>query len=81
MRSQIVTSNYEKQRSEVKGERVEPISALIPHERIERAILLVRGQKVILDKDLAALYGVATKVLVQAVKRNINRFPADFYCS
>jgi len=57
---------------------VEPISALIPHERIERAILLVRGQKVILDKDLAALYGVATKVLVQAVKRNINRFPADF---
>ncbi len=43
-----------------------------------RSILLIRGQKVILDRDLAALYGVATKALVQAVKRNSARFPADF---
>ena len=52
--------------------------SLIPVERIEKAILLLRGQKVMLDADLAALYGVETKVLVRAVKRNINRFPADF---
>jgi hypothetical protein len=47
-------------------------------ERIERAILLIRGEKVMLDADLAALYGVATRVLVQAVKRNADRFPPDF---
>jgi hypothetical protein len=41
-------------------------------------ICTIRGQKVLLDSDLAALYGVATKVLVQAVKRNLQRFPADF---
>ena len=52
--------------------------AIIPHERIERAILLIRGEKVILDADLAGLYGVQTRVLVQAVKRNIGRFPPDF---
>ena len=50
----------------------------VPIERIERLILLIRGQKVMLDADLAALYGVETKVLVQAVKRNISRFPDDF---
>jgi len=43
----------------------------IPAERIETAILLIRGQKVMLDRDLAELYGVATKVLKQAVRRNI----------
>jgi hypothetical protein len=53
-------------------------SILIPAERIERSILVVRGQKVLLDFDLAALYGVPTKALVQAVKRNQRRFPADF---
>ncbi len=53
-------------------------SLAIPHERIERRILLIRGQKVMLDADLAELYGVETKVLNQAVKRNIDRFPADF---
>ena len=47
-------------------------------ERIERAILLLRGQKVILDSDLAALYGVETRVLKQAVRRNRKRFPSDF---
>ena len=52
--------------------------SLIPVDRIEKAILLIRGQKVMLDADLAALYGVETRVLVQAVKRNIERFPEDF---
>ena len=47
-------------------------------ERIERSILLIRGQKVMLDNDLASLYGVETKRLVEAVKRNIERFPDDF---
>ncbi|HEY7215757.1 MAG TPA: ORF6N domain-containing protein [Thermoanaerobaculia bacterium] len=47
-------------------------------ERIDRAILLLRDEKVMLDKDIAALYGVPTKVLIQAVKRNLERFPRDF---
>jgi hypothetical protein len=46
--------------------------------RVLKAIVLVRGQKVILDADLASLYGVSTKALVQAVKRNRGRFPKDF---
>ncbi len=54
------------------------MSNLVPVERIERRIYLIRGQKVMLDRDLAELYGVATKALKQAVKRNIRRFPADF---
>ena len=52
--------------------------SLIPADRIEKAILLIRQQKVMLDADLAALYGVETKALVQAVKRNVERFPEDF---
>jgi phage regulator Rha-like protein len=52
--------------------------AVIPVERIERAILSIRGEKVMLDNDLAELYGVGTKVLNQAVKRNAIRFPPDF---
>ncbi len=51
---------------------------LIPAERIERRILLVRGQKVLLDFQLAELYEVPTKALNQAVKRNLERFPEDF---
>jgi hypothetical protein len=51
--------------------------AVVP-ARIERTILLVRGEKVILDAEIAALYGVPTKVLVQALKRNAERFPSDF---
>jgi hypothetical protein len=51
---------------------------LIPTERIEKCILLLRGQRVILDKDLAALYGVSTKNLNKAVSRNLDRFPDDF---
>jgi len=50
----------------------------VPLRRIEQAILLVRGQRVMLDADLAALYGVETKALVRAVKRNADRFPEDF---
>lgn len=50
----------------------------IPIERIEQAILLIRGQKVMLDADLAVLYSVPTKALNQAVKRNERRFPRDF---
>jgi len=51
---------------------------MVPVSRIENAIFLIRDEKVMLDQDLAAMYGVETKVLVQAVKRNINRFPEDF---
>lgn len=51
---------------------------IIPMERIENKIFLIRGQKVMLDRDLAELYGVETKVLNQAVKRNISRFPEEF---
>ena len=51
---------------------------VVPMERISQAILLIRGHKVMLDSDLAELYGVATKVLIQAVKRNGDRFPEDF---
>lgn len=51
---------------------------IIPRERIERDIYLLRGHKVMLSPDLAALYGVRTKVLVQAVTRNLDRFPSDF---
>lgn len=53
-------------------------SAVIPMERIERMILLIRGQKVMLDSDLADLYGVRTKRLNEQVKRNAHRFPPDF---
>ncbi|QDU27956.1 ORF6N domain protein [Anatilimnocola aggregata] len=51
---------------------------LLLRQRIERVILVIRGEKVILDKDLAELYEVPTKVLNQAVRRNMARFPDDF---
>lgn len=51
---------------------------LIPAEKITQSILFIRDQKVMLDRDLAAMYGVSTKVLLQAVKRNMQRFPKDF---
>jgi hypothetical protein len=53
-------------------------SVIIPAERIQRCIYLIRGRKVLLDEDLAGLYGVETRVLNQAVSRNMERFPADF---
>lgn len=52
--------------------------ALVPCEVIENRIFLIRGQKVMIDRDLAELYGVKTMVLNQAVKRNLMRFPSDF---
>ncbi len=52
--------------------------ATVPVERITQSILLIRGQKVMLDADLAELYGVETKMLNRAVKRNQDRFPGDF---
>lgn len=50
-------------------------NAIVPLERIERAILVLRGHKVMLDADLALLYDVEIKALNRAVKRNIERFP------
>jgi len=58
--------------------RVATRNTVIPAERITQAILLIRGRKVMLDSDLAGLYGVQTKALNQAVRRNADRFPADF---
>ncbi|MFZ3065306.1 MAG: ORF6N domain-containing protein [Nitrospirota bacterium] len=52
--------------------------SLIPQQIIENKILFIRGKKVMLDRDLAMLYGVETRVLNQAVRRNKNRFPEDF---
>lgn len=54
------------------------IASVIPDQRIERAILLIRGLKVMLDKDLAMLYEVSTSQLNKAVTRNQERFPPDF---
>ena len=53
-------------------------NSVISAETIQKAIYLVRGQKVMLDRDLAAMYGVPTKALKQAVRRKATRFPADF---
>jgi len=50
----------------------------VPLERVEQRILFIRGQKVILDSDLAELYGVETKALTRQVRRNPQRFPSDF---
>jgi hypothetical protein len=51
---------------------------IVPYQAIERRILRVRGQKVMLDADLAALYGATTGRLNEQVRRNVERFPADF---
>ena len=55
-----------------------PLKAVIADEAIINKIYLIRGKKVMLDKDLSEMYGVETKALNQAVKRNIERFPKDF---
>ena len=60
------------------GGKMSPRDLIVKVERIEKAILQVRGLKVMLDRDLAELYGVETRVLNQAVRRNAERFPADF---
>lgn len=54
------------------------ISVLVPIEKIEKKIFLIRGKSVMLDSDLAILYGVSTKRLNEQVKRNKKRFPEDF---
>ena len=54
------------------------MTKILPSERIERSILLIRGHKVMLDADLAVLYGVSTKRLNEQVRRNRSRFPDDF---
>jgi hypothetical protein len=54
------------------------IKSVLPVSRIENSIFMIRSEKVILDHDLAAMYGVQTRALVQAVKRNLDRFPEDF---
>jgi len=54
------------------------MTTLVPTELIESKIYLIRGIKMMLDRDLAELYGVETRSLIQAVKRNIERFPSDF---
>ena len=55
-----------------------PLALRVPVEMIERRIYLIRGHKVMIDRDLADLYGVQTRALNQAVRRNIKRFPNDF---
>ncbi|HXI71053.1 MAG TPA: ORF6N domain-containing protein [Verrucomicrobiae bacterium] len=54
------------------------VAELIPIERIQNFIFLIRGEKVMLDSNLAVLYGVETRLLIQTVKRNADRFPDDF---
>ena len=53
-------------------------AAIVLAERVAQSILLIRGHRVILDAELATMYGVTTKALNQAVKRNLSRFPDDF---
>ncbi len=57
---------------------MESTQFIIPVERIQQSILFIRGEKVMLDADLAVLYGVTTKRLNEQVKRNRDRFPEDF---
>lgn len=61
-----------------KKQKTEAQTSLVPVEIIERHIYLIRGQKVMLDSDLAEIYGVTTKRLNEQVRRNIDRFPEDF---
>ena len=62
----------------VNGELVTNRDQLVGVDNIEPLIKIIRGQQVMLDKDLPTLYGVETRTLSQAVKRNIQRFPSDF---
>jgi hypothetical protein len=56
----------------------QPDTAITPTERISRSVIHLRGERVILDRELAAIYGVSTKRLNEQVRRNIERFPPDF---
>jgi phage regulator Rha-like protein len=62
----------------MKRSSVADSKAIVPIERIERMIVVIRGQKVMIDSDLAELYGVETRILNRAVSRNKDRFPEDF---
>ena len=62
----------------MKKQVVPKSSSLLPVEIIQSKIYLIRGQKVMLDRDLAELYGVLTRNLNKAVRRNLDRFPLDF---
>ena len=62
----------------MKKQAIQESARLVPVEIIQSKIYLIRGQKVMLDRDLAELYGVHTKVLKQQVRRNLKRFPPDF---
>jgi hypothetical protein len=57
---------------------MEQTQALVSTEVVESVIRVIRGEKVILDRDIARLYGVETRALIQALKRNLDRFPEDF---
>jgi len=76
--SEIKSSHYYAPMTRVRGITPMKPSSLIPVGRIEKAIYLIRGEKVMLDSDLAELYCVETKALNRAVKRNSRRFPPDF---
>ena len=72
------TKSNKKQNSSRQGLAKTTGLITIPSERVVSKIFLIRGKKVMLDSDLAMLYGVETKNLKRAVKRNIERFPTDF---
>jgi hypothetical protein len=73
----FATSNYTLKKLDVAKTR-KKVDLILPDEVVINKIYLIRGQKVMLDRDLADLYGVETRILNQAVKRNIERFPEDF---
>jgi len=77
MRGKKIDARGKKQEVRIMKEKQKQID-LIPQGTIEDKILLIRGKKVLLDRDLAALYGVETSYLKRQVKRNIERFPDDF---
>src|SRR3989338_7585503 len=61
-----------------KGKELIPVSTFLSNDVIERKIYLIRGKKVMFDRDLASLYDVETRILNQAVSRNLDRFPVNF---
>ena len=72
------TSRHKDKRKNIPAGTLPDHKALVPAGSVESRILLLRGHRVMLSSDLAALYGVEPRVLVQAVKRNLERFPDDF---
>ena len=62
----------------MKKQTIQELTSLVPVEIIQNKIYLIRGHKIMLDKELAELYGVSTKRLKEQVRRNLKRFPEDF---